>query len=680
MSESYPFQAIEARQQKFWETDKTFQASPYSTRPKFYALEFFPYPSGAGLSVGHGRNYIPGDAHCRYRSMRGFNVLHPMGWDAFGQPAENEAIRCQRHPREMVREYAGNYRNTFRKMGCGYDWSREFFSSDPEYYRWTQWFFLLLFQRGLAYRAVTPIHWCPSCRTGLANEEVKEARCWRCDTVVESRPLPQWFFRITAYAERLLADLDPLDWPEGIKQMQRDWIRGSNPEQQKFHLRDWLISRQRFWGAPIPVIHCEKCGTVAVPENQLPVTLPEVVSYSPMADGRSPLASIAEFTDVVCPSCGQPAQRETDTMGGFACSSWYFLRFSDPANNQVFADRGLLDYWCPVDLYTGGAEHAVMHLLYARFWTKVLFDAGLIGFSEPFPKLRSQGTVLARTAGRRPRHAVPDEAEKTWIVLKPEERATFPEEEIVWRWVRMSKSKGNIVKPEEVIERYGADTLRVCLMFVAAFEDNVQWNEQAVAGAHRFLNRAWHWMQNVRYDPEWRRKLSDEPEGSGRKFRMDLHRAIVSVGQDLEDFGFNTAIATLMQLLNTMWETYPPGSSDHPADPGASEAAETFVLLLAPFAPHLADELWQRLGKTGSTYHASWPVHDPVLLEDDTLILPVQINGRVRVRLEVPAGISDDALKERVLQNETIQGYIAGRTVVRMVIAQKRLVNVVVGN
>ncbi|MCL5283337.1 MAG: leucine--tRNA ligase, partial [Armatimonadetes bacterium] len=619
---TYDFNQIEAKWQRRWEEDRVCDVSSDAERPKFYGLDFFPYPSGAGISVGHCKNYVPVDAYCRYKSMRGYNVLHPMGWDAFGQPAENEAIKKQRHPKPMVAEYAANYRRQMKLIGLGYDWSREINSSDPEYYRWTQWFFLLLYHRGLAYRANAAINWCPSCATGLANEEVKEGKCWRCGTPVTRKPMPQWFFRITAYAERLLEGLDRINWSEGIKQMQREWIGRSEgaevdfpladndddpirvyttrpdtlygatfmvlapehprvselttPGQQsavetyleatqreteiermsaervktgvftgsyainpmnsaripiwiadyvlmgygtgaimavpahdqrdfefarkyeipvvmvyqipggpqsaeemtcalpeggvminsgpfngcdnskvtiqkfihyleeknigagkvQYRLRDWLISRQRYWGAPIPIIHCPVCGEVAVPEKDLPVLLPEVESYESTGTGESPLAGIPDFVQTRCPKCGGPAHRETDTMGGFACSSWYFLRFADPHNSEQAFSKQMVRKWLPVDLYVGGAEHAVMHLLYARMWAKVMYDAGLIEFDEPFLTLKNQGMLLAYTPGRRPQadevmEGDGEEAIIDWIVLRPEEVATFLKEQIV---------------------------------------------------------------------------------------------------------------------------------------------------------------------------------------------------------------------------------------------------------
>jgi leucyl-tRNA synthetase len=887
MDEPYNFREIEAKWQRRWDEERTFRAVEDTGKPKFYGLEFFPYPSGAGLHVGHLKNYVPTDVVCRYKSMRGFNVLHPMGWDAFGQPAENEAIRLGRNPREMVSEYAANYKRTLHRIGVSYDWDREINSSQPDYYRWTQWVFLLFYRRGLAYRAVSPINWCPSCTTGLANEEVKEGRCWRCSTPIEKRPMPQWFLKTTDYADRLLADLDGIDWPEGIKQMQRDWIGRSEgaeidfpvaptsgpsprvgggreggstgavirvfttrpdtlfgatfmvlapehplvqvvttperrtevqayvrraqqvteiertstarvktgvftgafainpaanepipiwvadyvlmgygtgaimavpahdqrdfefarryvlpvrlvyqipggpatPEEMtealpedgtvinsgafdglpnskatirkfidwlegtgvgagrvNYRLRDWLISRQRYWGAPIPIVYCAACGAVPVPEEQLPVLLPEVERYQPTETGESPLALIPEFAQTICPRCAGPARRETDTMGGAACSSWYFLRFADPHNDREFAAREKIDYWLPVDLYVGGAEHAVMHLLYARFWTKVMYDAGHIGFHEPFLRLRNQGQLLAWTPGRRPRAG--EEAKEgeegviDWILLKPEERERFPADQVVWRWARMSKSRHNVITPDEIAEKYGADSLRVYELFVVPFEETVQWTEEGINGAFRFLSRVWRWTTSAlpEYDLEWRERLSkSEMDPAERRHRRKLHQTIRKVSEDIEAFGFNTAIAALMELVNELYAYRPAQVGAAPAAHAAivSEALESLTLLLAPFAPHLADELWERMGKPGSTYHAAWPAIDPAVAAEDEIILVVQVNGKLRDRLTVPAGTPDDALREMALSSGKVQALLNEKQVRNVVVVPGKLVNVV---
>jgi leucyl-tRNA synthetase len=870
MDDRYDFRNIERKWQALWEAEKTFKARDDGERPKYYTLEMFPYPSGAGLSVGHIKNYSPTDAFCRYKSMNGFNVLHPMGWDAFGQPAENEAIKRNRNPREMVPEYAANYRRTLQRVGCSYDWDREINSSDPTYYKWTQWIFLLLYKRGLAFRATAPINWCPTCQTGLANEEVKEGRCWRCDTPVEKRPLPQWYFRITAYADHLLNDLDTIHWSEGVKQMQREWIGRSegaevdfpvdgsdasirvfttrpdtlwgatfmvlapehplvaeltaperraevdayvrraqnttdmdrmNAERTKtgvfigayavnpvnderipiwiadyvltgygtgaimavpahdqrdfefakkfdlpirlvyageggietveqmvealphggqmvdagqftgspnskdtvshvirwleetgkgegkvnFKLRDWLISRQRYWGAPIPIVHCAKCGEVPVPEDQLPVVLPDVDNYQPSGTGESPLATIPEFVNTTCPTCGGPARRETDTMGGFACSSWYFLRYADPHNPDAFAAPDRVDYWLPVDMYTGGVEHAVMHLLYARFWTKVLYDAGLVGFAEPFKVLRNQGSMLAWTPGRKPRSgesAGDEDGESVidWIVLKPEERADYPEDQIVWRWARMSKSKGNVVTPDDVCERYGADSLRVYEMFVAPFEDNVQWSEDGINGSFRFVNRVWRWMMSALkdYQPDWRAQINESGD-EAKKVRRKLHQTIRKVSEDIDGFRFNTAIAALMELVNELY-AFRPVEAASSANPAAtSEALESLVLLIAPFAPHLADEVWSRMGKQGSTYHAAWPTFDAAVAAEDEITIPVQVNGKLRDKLTVPSTTTDAELKQLALASEKVQEALDGKQVRNVIVVPRKLVNFVLG-
>lgn len=882
MDERYDFRRIEPKWQNIWEQQKTFKADDDSPRPKYYVLEMFPYPSGAGLSVGHCKNYAPADAYCRFKSMEGYEVLHPMGWDAFGQPAENEAIRRKIHPRVMVPQYAANYRRTLKLLGLSYDWDREINSSEPEYYKWTQWFFLLLHKRGLAYRATAPINWCPNCRTGLANEEVKEGRCWRCETLVEKRPMPQWYFRITAYAEQLLEDLDSLDWPEGIKLQQKEWIGRSEgadvdfpvadsshvitvyttrpdtlwgatfmvlapehplvpeltvPERRaeveayqrraqvatdiermatdraktgvflgtfainpvngqripiwiadyvlmgygtgaimavpahdqrdfefarqfgipielvyaieggprsgdemtcalpdggvmrsfeigpeartppspfagkpndaetiravirwledcgvgrgrvNYRMKDWLISRQRYWGAPIPIVHCPACGEVPVPEEDLPVLLPDVEHYEPSGTGESPLATIPEFVNTTCPQCHGKARRETDTMGGFACSSWYFLRFADPHNDQVFAAREKIDAWLPVDMYTGGAEHAVMHLLYARFWTKVMYDAGLVGFREPFPRLRNQGTVLAWTPGRRPRageNRVEDEDGDQvidWIVLKPEELAHTPPEEVVYRWARMSKSRGNVVTPESMIERYGADSLRLAIMFGAPFESNVEWREAGVEASLRFLNRLWRWAAAAHAQadlsaPRIRGAALKTLKSADRAVLRKLHKTVRKVGEDIDNLRFNTAIAAIMELVNELYQYYPP---DRPAaEPNTAilgEALETLVLLMAPFAPHMADEMWSALGHEGSTYDASWPTSDPEVAADEQIVMAVQVNGKVRDRITVVADAGEADVVSAALQSAKVQEALQGKSVKKTVVVPGRLIS-----
>jgi len=863
----YNFTEIEAKWQRIWQEKHTFRTSLEEQKKKYYCLEMFPYPSGSGLHVGHLKNYVPTDAFCRYKSMQGYNVLHPMGWDAFGQPAENEAIRRGRNPREMVTEYASTYRETLIKAGCSYDWQREINSSLPDYYKWTQWIFLLLHRKGLAYRATAPINWCPSCKTGLANEEVKDGRCWRCDTPVEKKPMPQWFFRITAYADRLLADLEKLNWSDGMKEMQRDWIgrsqgaevdfaisesdltirvfttrpdtlfgatfmvlapehpllsliiamdrRGeveayirkaqgeseidrlnvtrsktgvftgahainpvtgekipvwvadyvllgygtgaimcvpghdnrdfefakrfglpivqvvsrdgstyeleaaeaaegiavnsgkwsglSTTEFKKaigywleekgigrptviYRLHDWLISRQRYWGAPIPIVHCPTCGALPVPEEQLPVLLPDVENYHPSGTGESPLATIPEFVQTSCPACGGAARRETDTMGGYACSSWYFLRFADVGNDKFFASRSALDYWLPVDLYTGGIEHARSHLLYARFWTKVLFDEGLLGFEEPFLILRNQGSLLAMTPGRRPRpqeeNSGNNEKIIDWIVLKHDEREQVPADQVVWRWARMSKSKGNVVTPDDMAKRFGADSLRVYEMFVAPFEDDVHWSEEGIQGSYRFVTRVWRWLQAALplYRHEWRDALPTDMSLAERGVRRKLHQTVRKVGAQIETFQFNTAVAAIMELLNEIYSYAPPEKEALPKglNPAiVSELAETLTLLMAPFAPHLGEEIWQQLGGTDTIYRAPWPKFDPGQIIEEKVNIMIQVNGKIKDKISIALDCDEDEVKKEAMQSERIKQLLAGRQIVKIIFIKNKMLSIV---
>ncbi|MCW5849641.1 MAG: class I tRNA ligase family protein [Anaerolineae bacterium] len=469
----YDFRAFERRWQARWDELRLFQCDTAgAAKPPSYCLMMFPYPSG-DLHVGHGRNYLIGDTLVRHKLMQGYEVLSPMGWDAFGLPAENEAIYQGVHPSDSIARYTANYRRQMTRLGCSYDWEREIWSCAPDYYRWTQWIFLTLYERGLAYRAHAPVNWCPGCQTVLANEEVEAGVCWRCGSVVEEQVRPQWFFRITAYADRLRDGLARVDWPDHIKALQLNWLPT---------LHDWLISRQRYWGTPIPIVHCEQCGMVPVPCDQLPVRLPPIQDYRPHGDGQSPLANVAEFVHTPCPQCGRPARRETDTMGGTACSSWYFLRFANPGYTEGPFDPEAVRAWLPVDLYVGGAEQAVSHLLYARFWTQALHDAGLLDFDEPFPRLRSQGVLHA-----------PDGK-------------------------RMSKSRRNIVSPDEIIDRASADALRLHILFMAPFDEPATWNSDGLVGIERFLRRVWEmtmeggrrWTEASRTE-DGRRRTDDGP-------------------------------------------------------------------------------------------------------------------------------------------------------------------------
>lgn len=815
-SSEYDAQQTEAKWRQTWQDTALYRTPAEPQGKSFYCLEFFPYPSGEGLSVGHGRNYVPTDVISRYRRMQGDDVLHPMGWDAFGLPAENEAIKRGVHPRETTKRYAANYRRQMTLIGCSYDWEREINSSDPDYYRWTQWFFLLLYRRGLAYRAMGQQWWCPSCRTVLANEQIESGGlCWRCHQRVERRDLQQWYLRITAYADELLHDLNELDWPSHIVAMQENWIgrsegvefemavaetgdrftvyttrpdtlygmtfavlapehplvgriaqadravevktycdaaetrteverlqagrdgvytgahavhpvtgkpvpiyvadyvlmsygggaimgvpahderdwdfalrnglaapvviappewdggpldeayvapgtmvasgpwdglpseeardhiaewmeeKGIGQRKVNYRMRDWLISRQRYWGAPIPIVYCDRCGTVPVPEEELPVLLPHVEAWLPREDGRSPLANVPGYVHTECPTCGGPAERETDTLDGFACSSWYYLRFVSPDYGEGPFDPAALARWGAPDLYVGGAEHAVMHLLYARFWTKVMADAGLVPFREPFALLRSQGVVHARNA-------------ETGEVR------------------RMSKSARNVVTPDEVAAREGADALRIYLLFMAPFENSTVWEEDGIVGARRFLDRSWRLVHDVA-------DQAGEVDEVDEELRRALHQTIRRVTGDIEAFRFNTAVAALMEFLNTL--------SAHTAAGGASrqtvDAARAYVLLLAPFAPHIAEELWARLGGAYSVHQQAWPTWDEEAARAETVTIVVQVDGRVRDRLEVPAQIAERDARERAVRAEGVQRYLEGRRVKRAIYVPGRLVSLV---
>ncbi len=811
---------IEAKWQAKWEADKIYQASEDPERPKKYVLEYFPYPSGAAMHVGHVRNYTIGDVVARSSRMRGFNVLHPMGWDAFGLPAENYAIKNKVSPRKAIDENTARFKQQLMQMGFSYDWSREIDSTDPRYYRWTQWLFLLLFKRGLAYQKESLQWWCPHDKTVLANEQVEAGLCWRCGNPVEKKALKQWFFKITEYADRLLEGLDDLDWSDSIKIMQRNWIgrsdgviytnkvrdklkiesfsahfeaftantfvviapdhpflpelldglkkkeeilaaakqmalkrdsegpkgleevegifteryavdvfgdedlpiwianyaladygtgivlcsahderdwafakkyglrlkptmvpvdpaeakkvkaleycftdmkngiliepaaftgkvAGSNREEiarfmehegyarreVNYKIRDWLISRQRYWGAPIPIIHCPKHGAVAVPENQLPVLLPEVESYEPSGDGRSPLATIPEFVHTTCPTCGGPAERETDTMDGFACSSWYFLRFADPHNDQAPFSPEKAAFWLPVDDYIGGAEHAVMHLLYARFWTKVMYDEGLITFEEPFQTLRNHGMILA-----------PDGA-------------------------KMSKSKGNTIEPDSLISQgYGADTIRLMELFVGPWNQVANWSVEGMGGAHRFLQRVWTLVQEYE---EAKNHSGDE----SIELRRSIHKAIKKVSGDLPELNFNTAIAALMEAIN---ELYRLKAADNYAAADWAWAIESLLQLLAPFAPHITEELWQQLGHEESIHLTDWPQYEESYLVEDTMVVVVQVNGKLRGEVRVASDTTEAAIIDAAKADEKVASYLSGKTIRKTIYVPGKLVNFVV--
>ena len=812
---------IEPRWQAQWAKDKIYEAQDKSDKPKKYILEYFPYPSGAAMHVGHVRNYTIGDAVARHARMTGHNVLHPMGWDAFGLPAENYAIKNNISPKQAIAENTAKFKKQLSQMGFSYDWSREINSSDPDYYRWTQWFFLLLLERGLAYQKDSLQWWCDTDKTVLANEQVEAGKCWRCGNLVVKKPLKQWFFKITDYADRLVADLDDLDWSDAIKTMQRNWIGRSvgmvftspikdanlqietfsahfeaftadtfvviapdhpflkdlvagTPDEQKvlefaadmvikrdaqgytdednvegiftgrytvdpvgngelpiwvanyalahygtgivkcsahderdfkfakkynlklkatllppdqveaekvqkfeycytdmkngilteplefkgqvagqnrqniieylennqlatshvsYKIRDWLISRQRYWGAPIPVIHCDKCGAQPVPKDQLPVKLPEVKSYQPTGEGTSVLASVHDWVNVKCPKCQGPAKRETDTMDGFACSSWYFLRFADPRNNKEPFSKEKVDYWCPVDDYIGGAEHAVMHLLYARMWTKVMFDAGMIDFNEPFTALRNHGMILA-----------------------PDGR-------------KMSKSWGNTITPDEIIEQgYGADAIRVMELFIGPWDQKANWSVEGMGGCFRFLQRVWTITQEFVAGQD-----GESPQTAALK--KATHTAIKKVSQDMQDMGFNTSVASLMELVNELYKikAAEKGFADRAA---WQEALQNLLLLLAPFAPHITEELWHDLGHKESIHLADWPVFDPAVLVEDTVTYAIQVNGKLRGEVSVAADADKDSVATAA--QEKVASHLDGVAIKKTIVVPGKIVNFVV--
>ena len=812
---AYRPQAIEARWQKTWEQAGLYQALEGEARAKFYCLDFFPYPSGDGLHIGHCRNYIPTDVLSRFKRMQGFNVLHPMGWDAFGEPAEQYAVAHGVHPRITTDQNTANFRRQMTIIGAGYDWTREIDSSKPEFYRWTQWFFLLLYRRGLAYRDTNFQWWCPTCQTTLSSHEVAGGVCWRGHPGVTRREIPAWYFRITAYADELLAGLDEIDWPERIKAMQRNWIGRSEgceiffrtetgepvpvfttrpdtlfgatffvlapehplvkaittldkreqveayvaqaaqrseiermvetrqktgvftggyvvnplnnarlpvwiadyvlpgygtaavmgvpahdtrdfefarqfglpvkvviapsgpvgphqdePEQAyldsgvlvnsgqfdglpdeeaarqitahleahglgrarvNYRMRDWLISRQRYWGTPIPMIYCAACGEMPVPEDQLPVLLPDMDDFQPDGSGRSPLARLPDFVNTTCPQCGGPAQRETDTMGGFACSSWYFLRFTSPQYQTGPFDPQAVRYWMPVDIYVGGAEHAVLHLLYARFWTRVLADAGLVPFREPFTRLLNQGQLLA-----------PDGQ-------------------------RMSKSRGNAITPDRMVETYGADALRVYEMFMAPFEQDIRWSTEGINGSRRFLNRIWTLFGETY--PGSLRSTDVDPD-----LERLLHKTIRHVSERLVSFRFNTLISALMEFINALSERQHQGfwrtATFH-------QALETFLVLLAPVAPHIAEELWQLTGHSDTVHRQHWPEWDPELAHDEMVNIAIQVDGKLRDVLEVAADAAQVEVQEQAFALPKVQQHLQGKTIRQVVYVPGRILNIV---
>jgi leucyl-tRNA synthetase len=823
VEEKYSPKSIEEKWQQFWETNKSFKVTEDKARRKFYLLEMFPYPSGR-IHMGHVRNYSIGDVVARFKRMKGFNVLHPMGWDAFGMPAENAAIQNRSHPARWTHENIAYMRGQLKKMGFSYDWDRELATCDVDYYKWEQLVFLKMYKKGIAYKKTSFVNWCPQCGTVLANEQVEDGCCWRCDSIVEQKELEQWFFRITDYADELLDYTFKLPgWPERVLTMQRNWIGKSfgceidfpleksltkirvfttrqdtlygatfmslapehpmavelaipenrteveafiekarktektkrtaedfekegvftgsyciNPvtnqrmpvylanfvlpdygtgavmavpthDQRDFEfaqkyglplqvviqpegetldahtmtaaftaegilvnsglfdgvgnevarekiadylemegigkktinyrLRDWGVSRQRYWGNPIPMIYCDLCGPTPVPEHDLPVLLPMDVTFT--GEGGNPLTKVDSFVTTTCPQCGETARRETDTMDTFVQSSWYFLRYCSPDFAAGPLDKARTEYWMSVDQYIGGIEHAVLHLLYARFFTKVLRDLGYVGIDEPFINLLTQGMVIKDGA-------------------------------------KMSKSKGNVVDPDLLINKYGADTARLFSLFAAPPEKDLEWNDQGVEGCFRFLNRVWKLVFDIHpllqssatLDPE---KLSDE----GKALRRSVHKTIRKVTEDIEErFHFNTAIAAVMELVNAI-QAFEP-KNDPRTVPVLKEAAESITRMLAPFVPHFAAEVWAGLGHTAGIESAGWPTYDPAATVDEELLIVVQVNGKLRGKVTVPAATVEGMVKEMALADSRVQPFLEGKTVRKVIYVPGKLINIVV--
>ncbi len=844
----YPFQNIEPKWQKYWEENKTFRAKEDEKFPKEkrrYVLDMFPYPSGAGLHVGHPEGYTATDIYCRYLRMNGYNVLHPMGYDAFGLPAENYAIKTGTHPATTTFQNIDHFTQQIKALGFSYDWDRCVITCTPDYYKWTQWIFLQLYKKGLAYEAETPINWCPSCLTGLANEEVKEGHCDRCGAQVTHKVIRQWILKITAYGDRLLEDLDGLDWPDSVKAMQRNWIgrsegaevdftvadKDGKPTDQKlrvyttrcdtlfgatymvvspehplieklttaeqkdavtkyreqaakksdlertdlakdktgvfsgsyainpvngklipiwvadyvlisygtgaimavpahdtrdwdfakkfnlpiievlksevdvqtqawtedgvhvnsefldglnkkdaiakmlefleekkigkkavnYKLRDWVFSRQRYWGEPIPLVHCPKCGTVAVPESELPLQLPDVKTYQPTGTGESPLAGIDSWVNCKCPQCGADARRETNTMPQWAGSCWYYLRYLDPKNDNAFCDKKTENYWMPVDLYVGGAEHAVLHLLYARFWHKVLYDLGVVSTKEPFQRLINQGMITSFAFQRKNKSLVAVDA-----VTEKDGKfyANDDNEELERVVAKMSKSLKNVVNPDEMIKTYGADSVRMYEMFMGPLTVSKPWNTQGLIGVNRFLDKIWQVSDKPMSDVDITGKVEADVAG----LRKTYAKTVAKVTKDTASLDFNTAISQMMIFINE--------ASKMNSIPKAMW--EGFVLMLSPYAPHLGEELWSKLGHKESNAYESWPTFSEEFCVEDTKEIVVSVNGKVRDKFTCAADTPKEELENLAKQTEGYKKFTDGKTVVKVIVVPGKLVNIVV--
>lgn len=622
----YDHKKIEKKWQKEWDKKKVYKTSDISKKKKMYILDMFPYPSGEGLHVGHPRGYIATDVYSRMKRMQGFNVLHPMGWDAFGLPAEQYAIKNKVHPEVAVKKNVKRYKEQLSILGPDYDWSREVNTTDPEYYKWTQWIFLQLYKKGLAYESYEPINWCPVDKTGLANEDVEDGRCERCGALVEKRPMRQWVLAITKYADRLIDDLESLDWPNSVKESQRNWIgREEVNGEKKYRLNDWVFSRQRYWGEPIPIVHCESCGVVPVPEKDLPVILPKVKNYEPTDTGESPLATISKWVNTKCPKCKGFAKRETNTMPSWAGSSWYYLRYEDPQNKKALVDLKNEKYWSPVDLYVGGMEHATRHLIYARFWHKFLYDIKVVKKKEPFKRLVNQGLIMA-TDGR-----------------------------------KMSKRWGNVVNPDDVVKIYGADTFRLYEMFIGPFDQSAYWNTDSIIGPRRFLERVWKLQYSV------------SNKKSSKDVEKILHKTIKKISDDIENMRFNTAISSMMVFVGEMDSLLKSefnilNKNDY----------KKFLQILAPFAPHITEEIWRELGEKKTIHQFLWPKFNDKLVIEDELKIIIQVNGKLRGEIFVLADTSEEEIKEKSLMQESVKKYIKDQIIKKIIYVKGRLINIVI--
>ncbi|WP_022853344.1 leucine--tRNA ligase [Thermodesulfatator atlanticus] len=857
----YDFQEIENKWQKTWEEKKTFAAEDNAPKPKYYVLEMFPYPSGR-IHMGHVRNYAIGDVIARFQKMRGKNVLHPMGWDAFGLPAENAAIKHGIHPAKWTYENIAYMRKQLKRLGLSYDWERELATCDPDYYKHEQRFFIEMLERGLAYRKKTTVNWCESCQTVLANEQVEDGCCWRCGEEVVLKEMEGWFFKITDYAEELLADIEKLrgKWPEKVLAMQINWIGKSEgaeirfpllgePEEivvfttrpdtlygvtfislspehplarklaekapslkeefEKFlaearrerrkieegdfekkglflkayakhpltgekipvyaanfvlmeygtgavmavpahdqrdfefakkyglpikvviqpegeelspetleaayedpgimvnsgpfsglpseegkqkviayleekglgrrkityRLRDWGVSRQRYWGCPIPVIYCDSCGIVPEKIENLPVTLPLDAELD--EQGRSPLPRLSSFVETTCPKCGRPARRETDTFDTFVESSWYFARFACPHAEEPL-DKEKVSYWLPVDQYIGGIEHAILHLLYARFFTKVLRDLGYLDLDEPFERLLTQGMVIKETY-RCPKHGwlYPEEVSPEGTCLKEGCGAKVK----IGRFEKMSKSKCNVVDPNAMIERYGADTVRLFMLFAAPPERDLEWSDSGIEGAHRFLQRVFRLvienLDNLKNTAAYEGKQDALPPGL-KELRRKTHQTIAKVTQDIEErYQFNTAIAAIMELVNASYDALAKFTNEKEFWPVMREAIEAIILLLAPMAPHIAEELWERLGKESLVSDTPWPTYDESALKADEVTIAIQVNGKLRDQIRVPAGAEESFVKEEALKSPKVMRHLEGKEIKKVIYVPNKLINFV---